>query len=661
MPMNSRTILLLLSLCCNMATPSFSVAQSAVDWFQRGENLLLQGQPQKAISALERALKLRPDMQSARRYLGLCYELLKDYPRALSYYIEVTEQDSLFSRAIYFQIGELCYKTGQYVLATQYFERYKAMQQKPVAAFSLRGEREAYEEASYLLRLPSLERACQIALDSIKLLNVSHVQNIGGKINTRADEYFPALSNNRQLLLYTRRLNKNADEDLYFSILAGTQWQTGAPVESGINTKHNEGMPTLVRNGRRLFFTACGREQVLGPCDIWEADLDPEIAAITGMRPLKGALNTERWESQATVSCDGSTLYFASNRPGGLGGTDIWMSERQPDGAWGPARNLGDKINSSGDEEAPFITSDGKALYFSSNGHPGLGEQDLFVAWKDANDRWTSPINLGPRVNTAYRELGFFLSADGQTAYFASDRPDGYGGMDIYFFQLSEQLYSDPITLVEGFVKDSILGIPLQVNLDIEGRGTIPTDKDGRFFLCVPAGDILHIRTERRFYHPFQQQYPIPRWDNKDFYTIDLLLQPIQPPGTVTTPAISADTSRAQPVIRPKNRREITHAVYFDFDKSTISAESQKPLAEFTANLKSKDVVRVNIVGFADDIGADLYNLRLSEERAKQVAVFLLQNQITVDQIFIEGRGEVRNAGPREKNRRVDIRVVIVE
>ncbi len=635
-------------------------AQSAVEWFREGENLLVKGQAQKALRAFERAVALNPEMLSARRNIGVCHELLKNYEKALDHYIAVLEKDSLFSRGLYYQIGELCYKSGNYVLATQYFERFQELQKKYIGAFGLRGERELFEEAEYLLRLPSAVRACQIAMDSIKLLNVTEVANIGGKINTRADEYFPTLSNDRSLLLYTRRMNKNSDEDLYYSLLSKGYWQSGAPAGSSFNTKQNEGMPAMVRSGRHLFFTACGREQVLGPCDIWEAELDPSIPALSGMRPLQGELNTDKWESQVSVSCDGNTLYFASNRPGGLGGTDLWLSERQPNGAWGPAKNLGDKINTSADEEAPFITNDGKTLYFSSTGHPGMGEQDIFVAWKDANGLWTSPVNLGPPVNTAYRELGFFLSADGQTGYFASDRPDGFGGMDIYFFQLSEQLYSDPVTLVEGFVKDSILDIPLQVTLQIEGRGAIITDREGRFFLCVKAGEILDIRTERKFYHSYHWQFPIPAWDNKNFYTIDVLLQPLTPPGAGVSP-VAEPAPAAQAAPRQKMRREITHSVFFDFDKSSIATESIAPLGDFVNNIKLREIAHVNIVGFSDDIGADVYNLKLSEERAKQVAVFLINNQIIVDQIFIEGKGEVRSLGPREKNRRVDIRVTVLE
>lgn len=638
-------------------------SQTAVEWMRTGETALMEGKLPKALRAFERAVELDSNMLSARRFTGVCYELMKDYPKALDNYIAVLEKDSLFSRGLYYQVGELCYKTANYVLAVQYFYKFQELQKRPTTLFGLRGDRELYEETGYLLKTPQAIRACQIAMDSIKLLNVTNVMNIGGNINSKADEYFPSLTNDRSLLLYTRRINKNADEDLFFSPMTDGRWQPGGPVQSDFNSGFNEGMSSLVRSGRHIFFTACGRPQVGGPCDIWEAELDPALVEISNLKPIQGLVNSDRWESQVSVSCDGNTIYFASNRSGGIGATDLWFSERMDNGEWGDPQNLGVKINTTADEEAPFITNDGRTLYFSSTGHTGMGEQDVFVTWKDANGQWTSPVNLGPPVNTAYRELGFFLSADGQTGYFASDRPNGFGGMDVYFFNLSEQLYSDPVTLVEGYVKDSLLGIPLQLDLQIEGRGTIQTDREGRFFLCVKAGEILDIKAQRRFYHPYHWQFPIPGWDNRSFYTIDVLLQPISaPPSMSVSPGASPDPVQTPGSSRQKMKREITHSIYFDFDKSTIAAESIYPLNEFIQSLKNKDIAKVNIVGFADDIGADMYNLKLSEERAKQVALFLIGNHIFVDQIFIEGKGSVRsNAGPREKNRRVDVRVTVME
>ncbi|MEK7253343.1 MAG: hypothetical protein AAB316_01250, partial [Bacteroidota bacterium] len=179
------------------------------------------------------------------------------------------------------------------------------------------------------------------------------VQNLGNAINSGSDEYFPFLSNDGTTIFFTSRKNEKADENLFISTRPSGDWRIAEQV-SHFNSGENEGMSSLVRDGRRMFFTACGRPEVLGTCDIWEADLLG--SEVSEQKTAIGYLNSGAWESQATVSCDGSLLYFASNREGGQGGSDIWVSKRQPDGRWAEPENLGASVNTTGDEEAPFIS-----------------------------------------------------------------------------------------------------------------------------------------------------------------------------------------------------------------------------------------------------------------------------------------------------------------
>lgn len=380
------------------------------------------------------------------------------------------------------------------------------------------------------------------------------------------------------------------------------------------------------------------------------------------MAPLEGFANSGGWESQAAISCDGQTLYFASNRPGGVGGTDLYVCERQPDGSWGEAVNLGAGINSKLDEEAPFITNDGQTLYFSSNGHPGMGDQDIFMSWKNNDGEWSVPINLGPPVNSAFRELGFFLTADGQTGYFASDRPEeSAGGLDIFRFRLDTQLYSRPITFVEGLVIDSSLEMTVSATVSIEGRQDIQVGRDGRFFLCVPAGDTLFTKVSKKFFHPYENAFIIPRWNNRQFYTIELLLHStFDMPDAA--PAIEQDTlpAIAEPLPR-KKFVEYTHTVFFPFDEDKMEIEERDKLLAFLKPLQKKDAQDIRIVGFSDDIGTDDYNLRLSEERAKQIALVIMDNGLEVDHIYMEGKGEVKDETTKALNRRVEVKIRVLE
>ena len=656
----ARFFLGLLFLCFSLPfSAQVSPPGDAIDYYKAGEEALLAGKEDQAFRFFNKAVKAKPDFNAARRGLALCLELRRDYQSAAQEYERILTQDSLFSRVMYFQAGEAYYKSGQPEKALAFFSRYEDLQEWGVDTFSLNTEREAELEEEYLRRLPGSLRACQVSLDSVKFINITTVEPLGGQVNTKADDYFPFLTNDQSLLYFTRKTDKG-DEDLYESIRGDGQWSRGRPVRD-LNTGKDEGMSTFVRDGRVLFYTVCGREGVLGGCDIWQVELD-QNREVTAMAPLEGFANSGDWESQAAISCDGQTLYFASNRPGGLGGTDLYVCERQPDGSWGDAENLGTAINSKLDEEAPFITNDGQTLYFSSNGHPGMGDQDIFMSWKDQGGEWSMPINLGPPVNSAFRELGFFLTADGKTGYFASDRPEeSAGGLDIFRFRLDTQLYSQPITFVEGLVIDSSLEMTVSATVSVAGRQDIQVGRDGRFFLCVPAGDTLFTTVSKKFFHPYSNAFIIPQWDNRQFYTIELLLHStFDMPDAA--PAIEQDTLEALAEPSPRKKFvEYTHTVFFPFDEDKMELEEREKLMAFLKPLQRKDAQDIRIVGFSDDIGTDDYNLRLSEERAKQIAMVIMDNGLEVDHIYMEGKGEVKDETSKALNRRVEVKIRVLE
>jgi outer membrane protein OmpA-like peptidoglycan-associated protein len=510
------------------------------------------------------------------------------------------------------------------------------------------------EELVALDRLQANIRACQHALDSVKFINITEIQQLDASINSPADDYFPFLTNDQRTIYFTRK-NEQGDEDLFVSQQRQDSWRRAERLRN-FNSNEPEGMSTLVRNGRQLFFTACQREGVAGPCDIWEALL--EGTSIVHQASLGVPLNSDYWESQAAVSCDGSRLFFASNRPGGLGGTDIYVTERSPNGSWSVPVNLGAPINTPEDEEAPFISNDGQTLYFSSTGHLGFGEQDVFMSWWDERmHRWSMPINLGPPVNSPHRELGFYLSANGKTGFFASNRPGGMGGMDIYSFELNEKLFGEPITFVEGILKDSVLLSPIPGGtVQINGRPPVVADQQGRFFLCAGSDEMLDLEVVLDDYRPYHNPFYIPPWDNRQPYAINLLLQP-RLSFLAELEAEEADT----PPREDTRQQQLSHTILFGFDSAALDQPETERLAELTAALADRNIMRVEIVGFADDIGTQTYNLQLSEDRAKHVAVFLLSRGIAVDDIHIEGKGTVLNDRRREENRRVEIKITLEE
>lgn len=675
-----HTLTVLLTMLCLQVGLAQKSLELASNIYQEGEIALLQGKYNKAIRLFEKSLKVKPDLRAAQRGIGMAYDLQKMPEQALKYYIEVLENDEFFSRVLYYQVAEAYYKTGQYDKAIFYFEKFDYLRAENDTKFTVNGEKERIREIELSSGLDDAIRACQISMDSASFRNDVKVLNMGPSINTRADEYFPFLSNDHSILFYTKRKNQGDDENLYVSQFENEHWKNGKPVGSPFNTDKNEGMCTMVRDGRTMYFTACNRDQVQGPCDIWEATVTG--TEISMLEPIRGDANTPSWESQAAVSCDGRTLYFASmwEGPGHQGGSDIWYSKKLPTGLWSEPINMGPKINTPKDEESPFITNDGKALYFCSTGHLGLGSSDIFMSMATQKGDWTTPINLGPLVNSPYEELGFFLSADGTTGYFASDRPGGYGGKDIYRVLLSDELTTSPITFVEGFVTDAATGAQIQTTVTINEGEKIRTDRTGRFFLCLPAKYELHTDIYGiEEYHPWKKIYPIPESDNRQFYVLDLALRPINPPtelvkGVPDNIVAKADSLEGIAMEEPEDtvvavpnapririRQHYEHAIYFKFDSDDAENSELISFDSFLESLRDKEVIRIEINGFADDIGSDKYNLELSEKRAKKIALYLYQKGFVIDNISMKGFGSIYNEEPNAQNRRVDLKIYTIE
>lgn len=615
-----------------------------------GEMALLDAKYKDALGLFKKVLKKFPDFSPALRSSGACYQLMGDYEEAAVFYEKALQVSPNFSRALYFECGKIFYQCGKYEQALKYFELFASLKGISPASFAYNGLEERKVEAKYYEQLEANLLSCRAATDSLQFLGIAAVENLGPAINTGADEYFPYLTNDGNTLFFTSRKNDKSDENLFTATRPRGEWRNAAQV-ADFNTGANEGMVTMVRDGRRIFFTACQREAVLGPCDIWEATTDG--LHFTQIGPAIGYANSPAWESQASVSCDGNTLYFASSREGGMGGTDIWRSQRKPDGRWGEPKNMGASINTTGDEEAPFITNDGNVLYFSSTGHLGLGEQDIFVSRLQANGTWSFAKNLGQPVNTAYRELGIYLTPDGKTGYFASDRKGGQGGMDIYQFELPKQLASEAITYFEGYVRDSITQLPVPCTVMAKGHSPIKTDEDGRFFLCMKANDTLRVEVRSEDYHPYANSFPVPIWENRTSYHVNLLLDPL-----FRLPVYSEELLVEKGVSLPaKNATtEVHHEVMFDFDKADLKPDDIEKLEHFFKTAFDGKVIKsVDIVGYADEVGSDAYNLVLSEKRAKAIGVLLKNKGIRVDKIYIEGKGEARGNRPNWQNRKVDI------
>ncbi|MBK7408545.1 MAG: OmpA family protein [Saprospirales bacterium] len=371
-------------------------------------------------------------------------------------------------------------------------------------------------------------------------------------------------------------------------------------------------------------------------------------------------VNTGAWESQPSLSGDGKSLYFASDRIDGKGGKDIWVSYRSADGSWGAPQNLGDTINTSKDEQGPFIHPDGQTLYFMSDGHPGMGSADIFFSRRTPGGPWQTPVNMGYPINSKSAEGLLVVSIDGKTAYFASNRSDlnpttSYGKptYDLYSFELYEAARPAPVTYVKAVVRDADTRLPLEAVaefLDLE-TGQIAagatTDKDGQFLVVLPAGKNYALNVSKPKYLFFSEHFELkePASVEKPFL-LEIELQPISQNGA--------------PV---EEKAIVLKNVFFESGSALLLPESKGELEKLRNLLEENPGLRIQINGHTDNVGSEADNQSLSEQRAKAVYSYLADKGIDRLRLRFKGFGESRPVDTneteegRQHNRRTEFTV----
>src|SRR5690606_31201335 len=374
--------------------------------------------------------------------LGGLYSQLKNYPKGIEYYEKAIAIDSVYTIDYKLPYSISLAHTGEF--------------EKALAAINDLLEKAPPRNENSMKAVQYRKRCYEFAVDySKKNVHRDYVFspiNLGDSINSKESEYFPSLIIDGDELVFTRRLN-NFNED-FFTAYKKETWGKARPIEGKVNTDQNEGAQNISQDGEMLVFTGCNRPDGFGSCDIYISFLT-DNNGWSEPQNLGGRVNSDQWDSQPCLSPDKQELYFASRRFGGYGGSDIYVSRRLPNGRWGEPENLGPNVNTPGDDQSPFIHADNLTLYFTSNYWPGYGDDDLFLVRREPGGEWSRPVNLGYPINTIANESTLFVAADGKTAYYASDRSDTRGGLDIYSFELREDVRPNKTANVYGVVYDS--------------------------------------------------------------------------------------------------------------------------------------------------------------------------------------------------------------
>jgi outer membrane protein OmpA-like peptidoglycan-associated protein len=469
-------------------------------------------------------------------------------------------------------------------------------------------------------------------------------RNMGDSINTVVSEYFPTISLDGKHLVFTRRVN-GINEDFYQSDRLETGWTRARSLLGNINSNNNEGALNISQDGQWLIFTGCNFQNGFGSCDLFISYLTPEgWSSPENMGPN---FNTEFWESAPSLSPDKKDLYFTSNRPGGYGGNDLYVSHRMENGRWSPPENMGPSINTAGDESAPFIHADNSSLYFTSNALPGYGGDDLFVVRKKTDGAWGIPENLGYPINTIENEGSLVVASDGKTAYYASDRADSRGQLDLYTFELRSDVRPVQTFWVKGRVYDKKTGkgLPSSVELgDLNSKQIISklqTDETGNYLTTLPIGKDYAFNVNRKGYLFFSENFMLTGPSTDSIYQMDIPLQPIEANASI-----------------------ILKNIFFDVNQYELKPSSQLELDDVVKLLRENPLVSVQINGYTDNVGKPADNLLLSENRAKSVVNYLKSKGIDPKRLSYKGFGEAQPVSPntseagRAKNRRTELKVL---
>lgn len=590
------------------------------------------GKYTSAIQYMREAILADAKFVDAWLSMGGVYGEMKDYHNSITSYEKAFSMDSVYTRAYQLPCSINYAGNGQFKEALATVNRF----------LQIPGLNEKSRKSGEY-RKKCYEFALEFARTNPDSSYVFSPRNMGDSINSYESEYFPSLTIDGKKLVFTRRLG-NRNEDFFESNRLTGTWEKAKSMPGKVNTDNNEGAQNISQDGTVLFFTGCNFPQGEGSCDLYYSVNSPVGWSVP--IPAGRNINTEFWESQPCLSPDKKALYFAARGPGCIGGSDIFVSYLNDKGVWGVPQNIGKQINTTGDESSPFLHADNQTMYFTSNGLTGYGGDDLFIVRKKSDGKWGIPQNMGYPINTIENEGSIIITSDGETAYYASDRNDTRGGLDIYTFTLRKDLRPAKTLWIKGRVSDKKTGAGLPSNVElIDLSAGIPllkvqTDEQGNYLITLPTGKDFAFNVNRKGYLFYSENYSLTKPVNDSTYEKNIALQPIE-----------------------KNATIILKNIFFETAKFDLKAESLAELDKVVQLLNDNPSLKIEIGGHTDNAGIAKNNITLSNNRAQSAVKYLVSKGIAAGRLTSKGYGAAKPVADNKTeagkalNRRTELKV----
>lgn len=616
-----RTVL---PVCAQLSNCPVSEVKKAQAAFDDASGLFKSRKYEDALNEIERAIDADPEFADAYFMQGTIAQKRKEFKLMEESFLKAIELCPEVDPEPYYQLGWLYFDRKNWQEAENYLKKF--------LDFDKINEEHGTRAEMMLTRAKLYAHPVPFSPVPVKALS------------TPDPEYLPYISPDKELAFFTRRFEmkdknmlvpQSVEKFMMARLQTDGTYDRGEAMEAPFNRgmSNNEGGATITIDNKHLFFTVNNK----GNFDLFTAD---KTDGYWGELKNLGAVNDARqWDSQPSITSDGQLLYFASARDS-VSGLDIYFSRKQEDGAWSKAVKLGPSVNTNGNEKSPFIHGDNKTLYFASDSLPGLGGFDLFVIRKDDQGKWGKPINLGYPINTDADEVSFFVSTDGKTGYFASNKVNGNSGYDIYSFELYPEARPSKVYFQKGDLKvgqDEMVPATIEVR-DVVTNKLTRIDIDsltGEYAFMVNFDHDLMLSVKKEGF-AFQSQYV----SQKDTANVSLQRKEIQ---------LSQLEVGGQYTIND---------ILFASNSDQLNDTIKVVLNEFAEYLVLNPTMKLSLQGHTDDIGSPESNMLLSESRAKTVSDYLLSRGIDKSRLTYQGFGETRpiasNATEegRAKNRR---------
>lgn len=678
----------------------------AVDEYKRGEELYHEGplQYKNALKHLKKANAFNPDNAWLNYMIGDCIIETIHKAESIKYFERAYKLNPNVHHEVEYNLGKAHHVNEDWDQAVKWYKLYEER---------LLRDRSKKNQEKTNKKLQIYEKhikECKIGKELMKKPIRVFIDNIGPVINTEYPEYGPVITADNSTMYFTSRrpgtigshertqkdIDKDRKEERYYEDIYVThrfgngKWSKPKNLGDPINTKGHDATVAILPDGQHMIFYNAGASSLDG--GLYEALLKGD--EWSHPEKLDKHINSKYHESSAAYSLDKKTIYFVSSKPeDNLGGIDNFADESDDDHythdifyctwdeekeRWNEAVNIGPTINTKYNERGVFLHSDGKTLYFSSEGHNSMGGYDIFKSIHQEDGSWSEPENLGYPVNGPDHDIFFTLSADGRKGYYASEHSDGFGKQDIYeitflgpekdVINLSEdnllasvlspvsekivepivEVSASQTTILKGIVIDAVTEQPIEANIDLTDNtknnkvATFTSNsKSGKFLVSLPSGKNYGIAVLADGYLFHSENFDIPKAQGYQEVYKEIRLKKVAVGESI-----------------------ILKNIFFDFDKATLRDESIPELARLISLLKEVPTMKIEISGHTDSRGTNEYNQRLSENRSKSVVNYLVKNGIAAKRLQYKGYGESKPIATndtddgRQQNRRTEFTIL---